>query len=273
MNTATYYSDDQVTLHHGDALEVARSMESGSVDCIVTSPPYFGLRDYGEPGQYGLEESPAKYVETMRALFAELRRILADDGTLWLNLGDSYYSGKGSPSQPDVKNEARRPPERILDRPGAQWSRPKNLLGIPWRVAFALQDDGWILRNDIIWSKPNAMPESVTDRLAGKHEHLFMFSRTRRYHFDLDSIREEQSEATAKRMASGPVGPGRALRHHARRARRAMHPGWVQDGRHGARPVLRQRHNRSRGRATRPPLRRDRPVVGLPGPVAENTAS
>lgn len=158
-----YYQDDYVTLLHGDALEQAQQLSDGSVDCIVTSPPYYGLRDYGSEGQYGLEETPAAYVETMRALFSELRRALADDGTLWLNIGDSY--GKN-----------------------------KNLLGIPWRVAFALQDDGWILRNSIIWEKPNAMPESVTDRLSGRHENIFMFSKSQRYWFDLDPIRQESEK-------------------------------------------------------------------------------
>lgn len=195
-----YYYDDSVTLWHGDSLEVVRQLDSGSVDCIVTSPPYYGLRDYGIEGQYGLEESPAAYVETMRALFAEARRVLADDGTLWLNIGDSYsssssnnggYSSKSTlagftsaQTKGRAANESLEP--RAL-RPGIP---AKNLLGIPWRVAFALQDDGWILRNDIIWAKPNAMPESVTDRLSTRHEHLFMFAKSRRYWFDLDPIRE-----------------------------------------------------------------------------------
>lgn len=207
-----YYQDDSVTLHLGDALEVARGLGDGSVDCIVTSPPYFGLRDYGTEGQYGLESSPAEYVETMRTLFAELRRVLADDGTLWLNLGDSYYSGKGSPTQPDLKNEARRPPSRVLDKPGADWAKPKNLMGMPWRVALALQDDGWILRNDVIWSKPNAMPESVTDRLATRHEHVFMFAKSARYWFDLDAIREPHSESSIARAQPHRAPPGKSRR-------------------------------------------------------------
>lgn len=187
-----YYQDDSVTLHHGDALDVARALPAGGVDCIVTSPPYFGLRDYGEPGQYGLEASPIEYAETMRALFSELRRVLADDGTLWLNLGDSYYSGRGNPgpNADDRKNVARRGWIRPVDRPGQGWAKPKDLLGIPWRVAFALQDDGWYLRNDNIWSKPNTMPESVNDRLSSKHEYVFMLTKSRRYFFDLDAIRE-----------------------------------------------------------------------------------
>jgi DNA modification methylase len=168
----TYYTDDQVTLYHGDALDVARELPSGAADCIVTSPPYYSLRDYGIEGQYGLEASPAEYVETMRALFAELRRVLADDGTLWLNLGDSYSAGGNGGNSPE-KNHNR----VINERKTTPGFAPKNLLGIPWRVAFTLQDDGWILRNAIIWSKPNAMPESVTDRLSGRYEHVFMFSK------------------------------------------------------------------------------------------------
>lgn len=166
---SVFYADDQVTLLHGDSLEVARTLKDSSVDCIVTSPPYYGLRDYGNEGQYGLEESPAEYVATMRDLFQEIRRVLAYDGTLWLNLGDSY--GK------------------------------KQLQGIPWRVALALQDLGWILRNDIIWHKRNAMPTSVTDRMTSKHEHLFMFSKSPRYWFDLDPIREAPVKTGRKAYA------------------------------------------------------------------------
>lgn len=188
-----YYCDDQVTLHHGDALEVARDLEDASVDCIVTSPPYFGLRDYGVVGQIGLEASPIEYVERLRVLFTELRRVLANDGTLWLNLGDSYYSGRGNPgpNSADQKQPARRGWVRAVDRPGQIWAKPKDLLGIPWRVAFALQDDGWILRNDIIWHKPNAMPESVRDRLSSRYEHVFLLSKSSRYWFELDAIREQ----------------------------------------------------------------------------------
>lgn len=166
-----YYTDDAVTLHHGHALEVLRTLPDQSVNCVVTSPPYFGLRDYGTPDQIGLEESPAAYIAALRDVFAEARRVLADDGTLWVNIGDSYV-------------------------------RQKNLLGIPWRLAFALQDDGWILRNAIVWAKPNAMPESVTDRLSNRHELLFMFSRSRRYWFDLDPIREA-SATVPMRAADG----------------------------------------------------------------------
>ena len=191
--TAPYYSDETVTLHHGDALTVLRTLPDASVDCCVTSPPYFGLRDYGVDGQMGAESSPAEYVEAMRAVFAEVRRVLADDGTLWLNLGDSYSGGNRRTYDTDGgKTRARghAEPRPLTGIP------EKNLLGIPWRVAFALQDDGWTLRNSIIWHKPNAMPESVTDRLSGRHENLFMLTKGRRYWFDLDAVREPHAEST-----------------------------------------------------------------------------
>lgn len=182
-----YYTDDQTTLWLGDALDVLRTLPDASVDCCVTSPPYFGLRDYGVAGQIGAEASPSEFVAALVAVFAEVRRVLADDGTLWLNLGDSYSGGLRRTYDTDGgKTRAR----------GHAEPRPlsgvpeKNLLGIPWRTAFALQDDGWILRNDIIWAKPNGMPESVTDRLSTKHEHLFLFAQSRRYWFNLDAIRE-----------------------------------------------------------------------------------
>lgn len=192
---STHYQDETVTLHLGDALEVARTLQDGSADCIVTSPPYFGLRDYGNDGQYGTEASPAEYVETMRALFSELRRVLADDGTLWLNLGDSYYSGRGASTGVDEKNPARRFGVRTLDKGGVDWARPKNLLGIPWRVAFALQDDGWILRSEVIWAKRNCLPDPATDRPARAHEHVFLFSKQPRYWYDADAIREDSDPA------------------------------------------------------------------------------
>jgi site-specific DNA-methyltransferase (cytosine-N4-specific) len=187
-----HYSDDQVTLHLGDALDVLRTLPDSSADSCVTSPPYFGLRDYGEAGQYGLESSPAEYVDNLRTLFAEVRRVLAADGTLWLNLGDSYYSGRGNPgpNAADGKQPARRGWTRVLDQPGQDWAKPKDLLMVPELVALALRGDGWILRNKIIWDKPNAMPESVADRLSCRYEQVFLFVKSRRYWFDLDPIRE-----------------------------------------------------------------------------------
>lgn len=195
-----HYRDDQVMLLHGDALEVARNMGDGAVDCIVSSPPYYGLRDYGAEGQYGLESSPAEYVERMRWLFSELRRVLADDGTLWLNLGDSYSGHHGNRRVPDDEAPSNKPGYWENMRGSLPGGVPaKNLLGIPWRVAFALQDDGWILRNAIIWHKPNAMPESVTDRLSGRYEHVFLFSKQRSYWFDLNPIRESRADSSLAR--------------------------------------------------------------------------
>lgn len=197
-----FYEDDQVSLYHGDALEVAGALPNHSADCIVTSPPYFGLRDYGIEGQYGLEKSPAEYVETMRRLFSELRRVLADDGTLWLNIGDSYASGpigtqNGACGKRATDGARTRANIVLSSHKPESGLPPKNLLGIPWRTAFALQDDGWILRNAIIWNKPNAMPESVTDRLSGRYEMVFLFSKSRRYWFDLDPIREPVTDSRA----------------------------------------------------------------------------
>lgn len=193
-----YYQDDTITLHHGKALDIARTFESGSVDCIVTSPPYYGLRDYRVDGQYGLEKTPAEYVENQRALFSELRRVLADDGTLWLNIGDSYAHKKVSGPQGKAGERASR--TFTAEGSGGTAALPdKNLLGMPWRVAFALQDDGWILRNSIIWAKTNGMPESVKDRLSNRHENIFMFTKSQRYHFDLDAIREPHAEVSLAR--------------------------------------------------------------------------
>jgi DNA modification methylase len=189
-----YYTDASVTLWHGDALTVLSSMPDCSVNCAVTSPPYFGLRDYGVDGQLGLEASPAEYVENLLAVFAQVRRVLADDGTFWLNLGDSYASGSGNKNASGATSLNGPSPTGGVWKPDTQPEygvARKNLLGIPWRVAFALQDDGWILRNAIVWNKPNAMPESVTDRLSTRYEMVFMLTRSPRYWFDLDPIREQ----------------------------------------------------------------------------------
>lgn len=188
-----YYSDDAVTLHHGDSLAVLKQLPDASVNCCVTSPPYFGLRDYGSEGQYGLEASPAEYVETMRAVFSEVRRVLSDDGTLWLNIGDSYYSGKGNPgpNSADEKQAARRGWVRAVDKPGQPWGKPKNLLMIPARTAIALQDDGWNLRAEVVWAKRNCLPDPAVDRPARAHEMVYLLTKSRKYWYDADAIREE----------------------------------------------------------------------------------
>ena len=171
-------------LYVGDAGVVLAGMPDQSADCIVTSPPYWGKRNYGVPGQYGHEDTPAAYVNTMREVFAEARRVLADDGTCWLNLGDSYSTGGGGATGKHAYLGQHVTTHRATEL------GVKNLLGLPWRVAFALQADGWILRNAIIWHKPNAMPESVRDRLSCRHELVFLLVKSPAYWFDLDPIRE-----------------------------------------------------------------------------------
>lgn len=199
-----YHHDDQVSLFLGDAFEVTTHLADKAVNCIVTSPPYFGLRDYGTERQYGLESSPSQYVEVMRRLFSEMRRVLADDGTLWLNIGDSYQSSGGHTSQGRSSQRRGRSNVEAQNAAKVVSGLPnKNLLGIPWRVAFALQDDGWILRNAIVWNKPNAMPESVTDRLSTRYEMLFLFSKQQRYWFDLDPIQEPLAYPEAANVVGG----------------------------------------------------------------------
>ena len=175
------------TIFEGDALTVLRRMKSGSVQCIVTSPPYWGLRDYNIQDQIGLEETLPQFINNLRSVFSEARRVLADDGTLWLNIGDGFTSGNRGWRAPDKKNPARAMETRP-DTP--EGLKPKDLIGIPWRLAFALQEDGWYLRTDIIWNKPNAMPESVKDRPTRAHEYLFMLSKSERYYYDRSAILE-----------------------------------------------------------------------------------
>ena len=178
----------------GDCRDVLRRLPDVSVQCCVTSPPYFGLRDYGVAGQIGLEPTPDDFVAEMVAVFREVRRVLRDDGTLWLNLGDSYASTvKGSGGAGKSGLGPNRDPHRHQKfeprRFDMQGLKPKDLIGIPWRVAFALQADGWYLRSDIIWHKPNPTPESVTDRPTSAHEHVFLLSKSARYFFDADAVR------------------------------------------------------------------------------------
>jgi site-specific DNA-methyltransferase (cytosine-N4-specific) len=215
VNGREYYRDEQVTLWLGDALDVLRGLPDESVDCVVTSPPYYGLRDYGVDGQYGLEATPAAYVETMRQVFAECRRVLTKDGTCWINLGDSYVSPGGQTDTTAASRLKGRPSVRLNGRPPRANAEiaPKNLLMIPARVALALQDDGWILRNDVIWHKPNAMPESVTDRLATRYEHLFLLARSPRYRFDLDAIREPSQRPASGKSWSERKSAGAPKRH------------------------------------------------------------
>lgn len=190
--------------HHGDVLDVLPTLPAGCVQTVVTSPPYWGLRDYGVPGQLGLEATPEKYVARMVQVFREVRRVLRDDGTAWVNLGDSYnaYNGNRGESTGFSDGAAGRghpEHERGLTAPGL---KPKDLCGIPWRVALALQSDGWVLRQDIVWSKPNPMPESVADRCTRAHEYVFLLSKRGRYFFDADAIREPHAEPWRSRPES-----------------------------------------------------------------------
>lgn len=210
-----HYADDQIRLWHGDALDVLRTLPAESVNCVVTSPPYYGLRDYGEPGQYGTEETPAAYVETLRSVFAEVRRVLTADGTLWLNLGDTYASKANAGASVGMTRRADRA-ELIPGRRNTTAEAPyKSLLMIPARVAWALIDDGWCLRNRIVWHKTDAMPESVKDRLSSRHEEFFMLTRSPRYWFDLEPIREPVDPASQRRGQSWPErrGHGAPRRH------------------------------------------------------------
>jgi DNA modification methylase len=189
----------------GDCRDVLRSLPAGSVHSVVTSPPYFGLRDYDTEGQIGLEPTPDEFVTALVAVFREVRRVLRDDGTVWLNLGDSYSTQpKGNPGalSAGLTNGGRNTAMANAHRGGVDTSRlpgvkPKDLLGIPWMVAFALRADGWCLRSDIIWSKPNPMPESVTDRPTKAHEYVFLLSKGPRYFYDADAIREPPSPTSA----------------------------------------------------------------------------
>lgn len=186
------FSRDGVTIHLGDCREILRGLPANSVHCCVTSPPYFGLRDYGCDGQIGLESTPAEFVAQLVAVFREVRRVLRDDGVLWLNLGDSYNAHPGQRKVTDSPGEKQATSAGSIGAPSRSVPglKPKDLIGIPWRVAFALQEDGWFLRQEIIWHKPNPMPESVTDRCTKSHEQIFLLAKSERYFFDSVSIQE-----------------------------------------------------------------------------------
>jgi site-specific DNA-methyltransferase (adenine-specific) len=176
---------NQSVIYEGDAQAVLQRLPGDSIQCVVTSPPYWGLRDYNNLDQIGLEETLPQFINRLRSVFSEVRRILSPDGVLWLNIGDGYTSGNRGWRAPDRKNPARAMGVRPNTPEGL---KAKDLLGIPWRLAFALQDDGWYLRADIIWNKPNAMPESVKDRPTRAHEYLFMLTKGERYYYDRSEV-------------------------------------------------------------------------------------
>lgn len=180
-------------IYHGDALEVLKTFPSEYVNTCITSPPYWGLRDYGVDNQLGLENTPEEYVCKVVEIFREVKRVLRNDGTLWLNLGDSYNSSPSNNQGRGIENSGvgLREGARNLGRVKRDVAacKPKDLIGIPWMVAFALRNDGWYLRSDIIWHKPNPMPESVTDRPTKSHEYIFLLSKSPRYYYDAEAIK------------------------------------------------------------------------------------
>lgn len=192
-------------IHNQDCLVGLKNLPDNSIDCCVTSPPYYGLRDYGHADQIGLEDTPMAYVAKMTEVFNEVLRVLKPTGTLWLNIGDSYASFKDGKAIPDstrkgdkgtfVGNASNRSSKNFV----GTGIKNKDLIGIPWRLAFAMQDAGWYLRQDIIWHKPNPMPESVTDRCTKSHEYLFLMTKEAHYYFDQDAIKEVSSDFSDKR--------------------------------------------------------------------------
>jgi len=200
---------NKVNILIGDCRNLLREMPEKSVHTCVTSPPYFGLRDYGMDDQIGLEQTPEAFVAEMVAVFREVKRVLRDDGTLWLNFGDSYAgsgkgrNGDGSPNVDPLSKQATSAGTIIgnLIKSHTPNLKPKDLIGIPWRVALALQADGWYLRQDIIWHKPNPMPESVTDRCTKAHEYIFLLSKSPQYYFDNEAIKEPVANSSVSRLS------------------------------------------------------------------------
>jgi DNA modification methylase len=215
-----------VQLIQGDCLEVLPTLPEKSVQCVVTSPPYWGLRDYGVDGQLGLEATPDLYVEHLVAVGRELWRVLRDDGTLWLNLGDSYAGGGRGGNTDAITGHGK--DASIIDKskrwgggnvPAVGGLKRKDLVGIPWMVAFALRADGWYLRQDIVWAKANPMPESVTDRCTKSHEYLFLLTKSARYYFDNAAIKEPSTgqngkAADFKRVTKDHLLPGQSAIQH-----------------------------------------------------------
>lgn len=194
-------------IHNEGCLEGLRKLPDECVDCCITSPPYWGLRDYGHNGQIGMEERPEAFVSNLTKVFAEVKRVLKKEGTLWLNLGDSYANngtgGNGATGGRDKSTlQSQMPPigTTPVKKSVPIGMKAKDLIGIPWMVAFALRADGWYLRQDIIWNKPNPMPESVTDRCTKSHEYIFLMSKSGKYYYDVDAIRTPVKDSTVQRM-------------------------------------------------------------------------
>lgn len=188
---------------NGDCLEVLKTLPDESVDCCVTSPPYYGLRDYGVDGQIGLEETPEEYIDKLTAVFHEVKRVLKNDGTLWVNIGDTYNGNKQGNTEV-VKHSAIAGKQDFHKK---TWSgaKQKDLIGIPWMMAFALRADGWYLRQDIIWHKPNPMPEPAKDRCVKSHEYVFLLSKKAQYYFDYQAIQERSKCIDDRRKDAGRI--------------------------------------------------------------------
>ncbi len=209
MSLKPYYQDEFITLYCGDVREVLKQLPENSVHTVVTSPPYYGLRDYGIDGQIGLEETPTKFIEEMQNVFADVRRVMRKDATLWLNLGDSY-AGSGKGGQSEEKRSKNWQPDYVKASDGN--FKPKDLMLIPHRTAIALQDDGFWVRQDVVWQKPNPMPESVTDRCTKAHEYIFLMSKSASYFYDADAVKEPVAENSRSRLSqdvSNQNGSGR----------------------------------------------------------------
>ncbi len=204
----------------GDVRDSIKTLPEASVQCVVTSPPYFGLRDYGHEGQMGLEQTPEAYVAELVGLFREVRRVLKDDGTVWLNLGDSYArNGGGVASKANTAHKMGVGQKAVYAAGGMQsinkapeGLKEKDLMGIPWRVALALQADGWYLRQDIIWHKPNPMPESVRDRCTKAHEYLFLLSKSEQYYWDTEAMKEPSVTSVEQQIAKRNKMPHKGQR-------------------------------------------------------------
>lgn len=193
MGLKPYYETDSGVIYHGDCRKILKHLPEQSVNCVVTSPPYWGLRDYGTKNQIGLEPTPQKYVNVIKRVAREIWRVLRDDWTLWINLGDSYWGsfcGENHGPSTQIKTSGLKRHGTPIKNGSHKYLKRKDLCGIPWLVAFALQKDGWFLRSDIIWSKPNPMPESTKDRCTRSHEYIFMLSKKKLYYYDNESIKE-----------------------------------------------------------------------------------
>ena len=237
-------------------------MPDESVNCIVTSAPYWAKRDYGVPGQYGHEPGPDAYIATLRSVFAEARRVLTGDGTCWLNLGDSYWAGSATSSRLHAYIGAGLAGRHTLGM------GTKNLLGLPWRTALALQDDGWILRNAIVWHKPNAMPESVRDRLNCRHEMIFLLVKSRHYWFDLDPIRIPHATLRPQNHVSQPDAGGTSARRPPHAPSSTRRPGGTtrppKYGPHTRQVIAARRYGNDRGHAAHPLGRNPGDVWSIP---------